>query len=204
LSQCWTKDIQLPSALAVSVNFGDERQRELIDYLGEKGFYPIKVQTVYLQPVMVPHWDRGGKDVVKITNSIKHGVVELNALALGNTQGTGPKGLVGQVIEVKSIPELQGLGEKVKGKIVFFNGPMDPRLIDTFQLWNLQKAGGGADIGPLRDKGPILIGLLPDSQRYFYYHHTEADVFEAVVQRELELGAAAMASLVYLIEQEGI
>jgi hypothetical protein len=49
-----------------------------------------------------------------------------------------------------------------------------------------------------------LIGLSPDSQRYFYYHHTEADVFEAVDQRELELGAAAMAALVYLIEQEGI
>jgi len=49
-----------------------------------------------------------------------------------------------------------------------------------------------------------LIGLLPDSQKYFIYHHTEADVFEAVDQRELELGAAAMAALVYLIDQEGI
>jgi carboxypeptidase Q len=49
-----------------------------------------------------------------------------------------------------------------------------------------------------------LIGLLPDSQRYFYYHHTAADVFETVDQRELELGAAAMTALVYLLEQEGI
>lgn len=378
--------------------------------------------TVYLQPVMVPHWDRGGKDVVKITNSTKHGVVELNALALGNTQGTGPAGLVGNVIEVSGIEELRQLGEKVRGKIVFFNGKMDPKLIDTFQaygganaqrssgageaskfgaigtlvrslsttvnpiphtgnqrynpdfpkipalaistqdaellsrlladqsdlkiyieshgemkpdklsynvigeirgterpeeiiavgghldswdvgegahddgagciqaievlrlykelgwkpkrtiravmwmneenglrggqeyariakakgekhiagiesdsggflptgfsssgtpeqrakllswaellkpyqLWSLDKPGGGADIGPLRDQGPILIGLKPDSQRYFYYHHTAADVFEVVDQRELELGAAAMAALVYLIEQEGI
>jgi carboxypeptidase Q len=378
--------------------------------------------TVYLQPVMVPHWERGGKDVVKIVNSQQQGTVELNALALGNTQGPGPKGLIGEVIEVKSIQELRDLGEKVKGKIVFFNGPMDPKKIDTFQaygganaqrstgageasklgaigtlvrslsptinpiphtgnqrynpdfpkipaiaistadaellsklladqsdlkvyleshgemkpdklsynvvgelwgsekpeeiiavgghldswdvgegahddgagciqaievlriyktlgwkpkrtlravmwmneenglrggqeyarvakekgekhiaaiesdsggflptgfsstgtdaqrarlqswgqlllpyqLWNLDKPGGGADIGPLRDQGPILIGLSPDSQRYFYYHHTEADVFEAVDQRELELGAAAMAALVYLIEQDGI
>ncbi|TDQ16361.1 peptidase M28-like protein [Algoriphagus boseongensis] len=378
--------------------------------------------TVYLQPVMVPHWDRGGKDVVKIVNSTKHGTLELSALALGNTEGTGPSGLVGNVIEVKSIAELRELGDKVKGKIVFFNGPMDPKKIDAFeaygeanpqrssgaaeasklgaiatlvrslsnriddyphtgnqrynpdfpkipalaistedaellssllsdqsdlkvymesygqmkteklsynvigeirgseipkeiiavgghldswdvgegahddgsgcmqaievlrlykelgwkpkrtiravmwmneenglrggqeyarvakekgekhiaaiesdsggflpigfsstgtesqreklkswgdlfkpyQVWNLDRPGGGADIGPLRDQGPILIGLKPDSQKYFIYHHTEADVFEAVDQRELELGAAAMAALVYLIEQEGI
>lgn len=378
--------------------------------------------TVYLQPVIVPHWERGGKDVVKIVNSNKHGSLELNALALGNTQGTGPSGLLAQVVEVKSIQELQSLGEKVKGKIVFFNGPMDPTKIDAFaaygganaqrssgageasklgavgsivrslsnriddiphtgnqryhpdfpkipalaistkdaellsallteqadlklyleshgemkpdklsynvigeirgsevpeeiiavgghldswdvgegahddgagciqgievlrlykalgwtpkrtiravmwmneenglrggqeyarmakekgekhiagiesdsggflpigfsstgteaqraklaswgellrpyQLWSLDRPGGGADIGPLRDQGPILIGLKPDSQKYFIYHHTAADVFEAVDQRELELGAAAMAALVYLIEQDGI
>lgn len=378
--------------------------------------------TVYLQPVMVPHWDRGGKDVVRIVNSEKFGTLELNALALGNTEGTGSEGLLGNVIEVSGIEELRQLGEKVKGKIVFFNGPMDPKKIDTFeaysganaqrssgageaskfgaigtlvrslsntinpfphtgnqrynpdfpkipalaistqdaevlskalkaqpnlkvyleshgsmknevlsynvigeirgtekpeeiiavgghldswdvgegahddgagcmqaievlrlykelgwkpkrtiravmwmneenglrggqeyakvakakgekqiaaiesdsggflptgfsssgtaeqkakllswsellrpyQLWSLDKPGGGADIGPLRDQGPILIGLEPDSQRYFFYHHTDADVFEAVDQRELELGAAAMAALVYLIEQEGI
>ncbi|MDX5339742.1 MAG: peptidase M28 family protein, partial [Cyclobacteriaceae bacterium] len=77
-------------------------------------------------------------------------------------------------------------------------------LLRPYQLWSLDKPGGGADIGPLRDQGPILIGLKPDSQRYFFYHHTDADVFEAVDQRELELGAAAMAALVYLIEQEGI
>lgn len=378
--------------------------------------------TVYLQPVMVPHWERGDTDVVRVLNSKKYGTVELTSLALGNTTGTGPKGLLGNVVEVKSIAELKKLGAKVKGKIVFFNGPMDPTKVDAFeaysgavgqrgsgageasqlgaigtivrsmnnrvdgyahtgnqryapnapaipalaistqdaerlssmladqsdlqlyleshgemkteklsynvvgelrgterpeeiiavgghldswdvgegahddgagcmqaievlrlykqlgwkpkrtlravmwmneenglrggqeyarvakekgekhiaaiesdsggflpigfsstgteaqrakltswaellrpyQLWNLQKAGGGADIGPLRDQGTLLIGLLPDSQKYFIYHHTEADVFEAVDRRELELGAAAMAALVYLLDQEGV
>ncbi len=378
--------------------------------------------TVYLQPVMVPHWERGGADVVRVVNSKKYGTVELSSLALGNTIGTGPKGLLGNVVEVKSIAELKKLGSQVKGKIVFFNGPMDPTKIDAFdayagavsqrssgageasqqgaigtivrsmnnrvdgyahtgnqryapnapaipalaistqdaerlssmladqsdlqlyleshgvmkteklsynvigelkgtekpeeiiavgghldswdvgegahddgagcmqgievlrlykqlgwkpkrtlravmwmneenglrggqeyarvakergekhiaaiesdsggflpigfsstgteaqraklaswanllrpyQLWNLQKAGGGADIGPLRDQGTLLIGLLPDSQKYFIYHHTMADVFEAVDKRELELGAAGMAALVYLLDQEGI
>lgn len=378
--------------------------------------------TVYLQPVMVPHWERGGADVVRVVNSKKYGAISLTALALGNTQGTGPNGLLGNVVEVKSIDELKKLGAQVKGKIVFFNGPMDPTIVDAFaaysgavsqrssgaaeaaklgaigtlvrsmnnqiddfahtgnqryaanmptipalaistqdaellsslledqldlqlyleshgemkseklsynvigelrgiekpeeiiavgghldswdvgegahddgagcmqgievlrlykqlewkpkrtlravmwmneenglrggqeyarvakergekhiaalesdsggflpigfsstgteaqraklaswsdlllpyQLWNLQKPGGGADIGPMRDQGTLLIGLLPDSQRYFRYHHTAADVFEVVDRRELELGAAAMAALVYLIDQEGV
>ncbi len=377
--------------------------------------------TVYLQPVMVPHWERGGRDVVRVVNSRKQGTLELTSLALGNTQGTGSKGLLGQVVEVKGLAGLQALGSQVKGKIVFFNGPMDPTKVDAFeaysgavgqrgsgaaeaaklgaigtivrsmnnrvdgyahtgnqryapnvpaipalaistqdaellsnlladqsdlqvylesygemkkeklsfnvvgelrgtekpeeiiavgghldswdvgegahddgagcmqgievlrlykqlgwkpkrtlravmwmneenglrggqeyarvakergekhiaaiesdsggflpigfsstgteaqrakitswaellrpyQLWSLQKAGGGADIGPLRDQGTLLIGLLPDSQKYFIYHHTEADVFEAVDKRELELGAAGMAALVYLLDQEG-
>jgi hypothetical protein len=73
-----------------------------------------------------------------------------------------------------------------------------------YNIWQFDRRGGGADIGPLRDQGPLLIGLSPDSQRYFIYHHTPADVFEAVDQRELELGAAAMAALVYLLEQEGM
>jgi hypothetical protein len=45
--------------------------------------------------------------------------------------------------------------------------------------------------------------LQPDSQRYFDYHHAANDTFE-FVKRELELGVATMASLIYLIDQNGI
>ncbi len=378
--------------------------------------------TVYLQPVMVPHWIRGGKDIVRIVNSDKVGTLELNSLALGNAVGTGPGGEVGEVVEVKSLEEIEKWGKKLEGKIVFINAGMDPTVINNFSaygnavvtraygaseagkygakavvirsitnrqddiphtgslrykplmpripafavssndamllsdllkdqsdlklyveshgkqledvlsynvigeirgsevpdeiisvgghldswdvgegahddgsgcmqaiealrlfkelnikpkrtlravmwmneenglrggqeyarvatekgekhiaalesdaggflptgfgssgtdeqqaeiasyekyfkpygLWNLDQRGGGADIGPLRDLGTLLIGLRPDSQKYFIYHHTNADVFEAVDQRELELGAASMASLVYLLDQEGV
>jgi carboxypeptidase Q len=50
----------------------------------------------------------------------------------------------------------------------------------------------------------MLIGFRPDSQRYFDIHHTPNDVFENVNKRELELGAAAMAALIYLIDQHGL
>ena len=50
----------------------------------------------------------------------------------------------------------------------------------------------------------VKAGLIPDSQRYFDYHHAANDKFDAVDKRELELGAATMASLIYLIDQKGI
>ncbi|MBK9256000.1 MAG: M20/M25/M40 family metallo-hydrolase [Saprospiraceae bacterium] len=64
--------------------------------------------------------------------------------------------------------------------------------------------GSGADISPLKSQKGLLIGLRPDSQRYFDYHHTATDTFEAVNKRELELGAAAMTSLVFLIDKYGL
>ncbi|GAB4235142.1 MAG: M28 family peptidase [Ekhidna sp.] len=377
--------------------------------------------SVYLQPVMVPHWVRGKKEIVRVLNSEKHGTFELNALALGNSVGTGSEGVLADVIEVSGLDEVNELGKKVEGKIVFYNGEMDPTLINTFGayggavaqrssgaseaakygakaiiirsvtnrrddiphtgslrykalinqipavaistndadklstilkeqklniyiethcqqlpdvlsynvigelkgtefpdeiiavgghldswdvgegahddgsgcvqaiealrlfkalglkpkrtlravmwmneenglrggreyarvskekgekhiaalesdsggflplgfsmsgteaqkdqvkawkdfflpfgLWDFDQNGGGADISPLSPQGVLLIGLEPSNQRYFIYHHTPADVFEAVDQRELELGAASMSAMVYLLDQEGI
>lgn len=76
-------------------------------------------------------------------------------------------------------------------------------LLGSYDLF-LAPGGGGADINPLKSQGGLLFGLRPDSQRYFDFHHTENDRIEAVNQRELELGAAAMTSLVYLLDKYGI
>ena len=53
-------------------------------------------------------------------------------------------------------------------------------------------------------QGGLLFGLNPDSQRYFDYHHTPIDVWDAVNKRELQLGVAAITSLVYLIDKYGL
>ena len=84
--------------------------------------------TVYLQPVMVPNWKRGPVEILKITNSKKHGVINFNALALGNSVGTGPKGILAEIIELKGLDEIEEHKDEITGKIVFFNGPMDPTL----------------------------------------------------------------------------
>lgn len=62
--------------------------------------------------------------------------------------------------------------------------------------------GGGADIGVLVEGGVPLIGLRPDSSRYFDFHHAPRDNFDGVNERELESGAAAVAALAWLIAEE--
>lgn len=393
-----------------------EYTRQMLDTLG--------LDSVWLVPCMVPHWVRGEKEIVRISQS-SMGSMELNALALGNSVGTGTEGISAEVIEVKSLEEVEKLGEAiVKGKIVFFNRPFDPTKLNTFaayggavdqrgsgasvaakfgaagvvvrsmasrlddvphtgglgyregipkipavaistndaellsrlikqgpvkiymrttctmladelsysvvgeirgsekpeeiilvgghldswdvgegahddgagcvqsmdvlqlfkrldykpkrtircvlfmneenglmggktyaeeakqkgefhlaaiesdrggftprgftvdgeqevfakkfpatQAWlpllepyglHIKKGGGGADISPLKSHGTLLIGYEPDSQRYFDYHHTPADTFETVNKRELELGTAAMTSLIYLLDKYGL
>ena len=76
-------------------------------------------------------------------------------------------------------------------------------LLSPYNLF-LEKGGSGADVSQLKSQGGLLFGLRPDSQRYFDFHHTEMDRFEYVNQRELQLGSAAMASLVYLIDKYGL
>lgn len=385
----------------------------------------IQLDRVWLQDCEVPHWTRGIKEEARIVQSSQYGSYSMKCLALGNSEGTGELGLTADVIEVKSLDEVEKLGRsKVEGKIVFYNRPMDPTQIRTFNAYGgavdqrvygaskaaefgavgvlvrsmttrkddfphtgtlvykediskipalaistndsellsrllkkekikvymrntshmlspkmsynvigeikgsefpdeiilvgghldswdvgegahddgagcvqamevlntlkkidykpkrtirvvlfmneenglggglayakksneeneyhlaaiesdaggfsprgfscdaevevfnekfksfydfspllepyglmITKGGGGADISPLKSQNGLLIGLRPDSQRYFDFHHTENDTFEAVNERELQLGAAAMTSIVYLIDQYGL
>ena len=65
-------------------------------------------------------------------------------------------------------------------------------------------AGGGADITGLMLQGVPVAGLTPDSQRYFDYHHSVTDTIDKVNPRELHLGAAALASLIWLVDTQGL
>ncbi len=77
-------------------------------------------------------------------------------------------------------------------------------LLEPYGLSDFSQEGGGADIGPLANQGVALLGFLPDSQRYFNYHHTAEDTIDKVDKRELELGSASMTALVYLIDKYGL
>jgi hypothetical protein len=77
-------------------------------------------------------------------------------------------------------------------------------LFEPYGIHHIGAGHGGTDIGPLEDGKVVLIGLEPDSQRYFEIHHAATDTFDKVNQRELALGAGSMAVLVYLLSEYGL
>jgi len=115
-----------------------EYTRQMLDTLG--------LDSVWLQPCVVPRWVRGEKEQARIVNSGVIGTQDLRVVALGNSIGTGPNGVTAEVIEVQSIEELQNMADAdVQGKIVFYNRPMDVTLHSTFHAYGraVDQRGGG-------------------------------------------------------------
>jgi hypothetical protein len=111
----------------------------------------MEMDKVWLQECTVPNWTRGEKELVVIIDSKSKGTVFLESTSLGNSIGSGPNGVFAQVIEVKGLDELRAIPDKdVKGKIVFFNRPMDPTQLRTFNAY-----GGAVD---QRGRGPAIAG----------------------------------------------
>jgi carboxypeptidase Q len=110
----------------------------------------------WMQECMVPHWVRGGKDMlwamqlVSAKNPKKPDarLVEkkFDVVALGNSVGTGPQGINAQVLLINSFDELERKKEEVKGKIVFYNYKFNDTYINTFLAYR--------DAGQYRGQGP--------------------------------------------------
>ncbi|WP_083937866.1 M20/M25/M40 family metallo-hydrolase [Hymenobacter aerophilus] len=95
-----------------------------------------------------------------------------------------------------------------------FNIDAAPAVVRKIETWQplfapygsgqFTQGHAGTDIGPLKGQVKALVGYDCDSQRYFDIHHTAADTFDKVNRRELELGGASMAALVYLLSKYGL
>lgn len=129
----------------------------------------------------------GGKTYAKNVNELK----EKHVLAFESDRGGfSPRGvhMDAKVKDIETIAAYQN-------------------ILEPYGLHVFEKGYSGVDIGPIKhSEGSIhpdllMLGLVPDSQRYFDYHHADTDVIEAVNPRELHLGAGAMAALVYLIDK---
>ncbi len=79
-------------------------------------------------------------------------------------------------------------------------------LLAPYLASQLTPGHAGTDIEPLvaAVKPTALFGYDCDSQRYFDLHHSALDTFEQVNRRELELGGASMAALIYLLGKYGL
>jgi Zn-dependent M28 family amino/carboxypeptidase len=73
-------------------------------------------------------------------------------------------------------------------------------LLAPYLIESILPGGGGADLSALQKTGVPCMGYEPDTQRYFDIHHTAQDTFDKINKRELELGAAAIGALFYLLD----
>jgi len=77
------------------------------------------LENVRKERVMVPKWVRG-RESLQLLDPVPQPLV---MLGLGNSVGTGPDGVTGEVIVLKNFDDLEAKAAQVKGKIVLFNVP---------------------------------------------------------------------------------
>lgn len=154
----WLDHIANKIGARLSGSIGEER---IIAYTQER-LKELDLDKVWLQPVMVPKWTRGFKEYAYYES--KNGQkTEVEILALGGSVPTPGLGIKAEVIEVKGLEELEKLGkEKLQGKIVFFNRPMDPTQIQTFSAYSQaadQRFAGAATAAKYGAVGVIVRSL---------------------------------------------
>ena len=142
----------------LSGSLGAERA---VEYTKEE-LEKLGLDKVWLQPVMVLRWVRGLPEFAYIETAPGQ-TTQVNICALGGSVETPLGGLKANVIEVQGIDELKALGRsKVEGKIVFFNRPMQPDLIQTFEAYGGcadQRYSGAYEAGKLGAAGVIVRSL---------------------------------------------
>ena len=134
----------------------------------------LNLDKVWLQPVLVPKWVRGPKEFALIET--EPGVTfNVPITALGGSVATPSVGLKAEVVEVQNFEELAALGrEKIDGKIVFFNRPMQADLISTFSAYGgcvNQRYDGAREASQYGAIGVIVRSI---SLRMDDYPHTGA------------------------------
>ncbi|MGB5668421.1 MAG: M20/M25/M40 family metallo-hydrolase [Maribacter sp.] len=114
---------------------GSVQAQQAVDYTKSQ-LDSLGIDHVWLQPVMVPKWVRGTPEFAYIETA--PGLTsDVPICALGGSVATPRTGIKANIIEVHGIEELEILGkDKIAGKIVFFNKPMDPTLISTYKAYS--------------------------------------------------------------------
>ena len=109
---------------------GSPQAARAVEYTHQK-MLDLGFENVRLEPITVPHWVRGPAEEGRLESS-QLGPHPLSVCAVGGSISTPEKGISAHVVEVRSFEELRQLDKKATGKIVFFNRPMDPFLLNTF------------------------------------------------------------------------
>ena len=145
---------------------------------GQSVLGKLELDTIYLQEITVPHWERGRKEKAYFYN--EKGKNMLDVCALGGSISTGMNQFIkGDVLEVKSLDEVNNLPDSlVKGKIIFYNRPMDPKKISTFSAYGScvdQRYSGAIEAAK---KGAIAVIVRSMNVRQDDFPHTGSMAYE--------------------------
>ena len=145
---------------------------------GQRVLGKLELDTIYLQEITVPHWERGRKEKAYFYN--EKGKNMLDVCALGGSVSTGMNQFIkGDVLEVKSLDEVNNLPDSlVKGKIIFYNRPMDPKKISTFSAYGScvdQRYSGAIEAAK---KGAIAVIVRSMNVRQDDFPHTGSMAYE--------------------------
>lgn len=95
---------------------GSDNLENAIDWIMDQ-MHSDDFDTVWSQPVKVPHWVRGEESATMLSPRKK----DLPMLGLGGSVSTPEEGITAEVIVVKDFEELKQVKDKVEGKIVLYN-----------------------------------------------------------------------------------
>ena len=106
----------------------------------------MNLDKVFLQKIDVMNWERGNVEIGEIR--INDELITVNICALGRGIATPENGVTAKVVEVNGLEDLARFStDDIKGKIVFFNRPMNPNLENTFRAYG--EAAGQRFTGPI-------------------------------------------------------
>lgn len=169
---------------------GSKEAQEAVEW-AEKLLKSQSFDSVWLQPVMVPHWVRGEKEIAHFTINGKNTRVPI--CALGGSIATPKKGITAEVIEVSSIDEIKKIGDKAKGKIVFYNGHFSDTLINTFEGYSgcvSQRYSGAKTAGKY---GALAVIVRSITNSIDDFPHTGSMGYEGIAENE-KIPAAAIST----------
>ncbi len=134
---------------------------------GEKAMKAAGAEKVWLQACDVPYWYRG-KENLDLLFGGKY--VHVDALSLGNSEGSGGKTIEAPIIMVQNFDEFNALPEAaVKGKIVFFNYRFRQDFIFTFEGYGdaVKYRGGSPTVAAQKGAVGVIIRSMSTGEDDF-------------------------------------
>jgi carboxypeptidase Q len=147
--------------------------------------------AAHAEKVTVPHWVRG----IESARLISHHDQRIVLTALGMSVATPASGLTADVVEVHSFEELKNLGAAaVKGKIVFFNVPMDMSMVvahHSFDAYRIAQPFRGDGASKAAQLGAVAVVIRSLGTASLRTPHTGSLHYDATAPR---IPAAAMTT----------